>query len=168
MCAAPGGIGRARPLGMKTLEASFLIALAASLHVGCGKLCTEMDCSDQVTVTVLDAADVFAAELPVAVEACVGSKCAVFNVVAGEGGPTCAGPDEAPCTVEDDGDVVFDLFATAEEGAKAKIKITKQGGEVLFEDTTDVDSEEYTPNGPDCPGECRVGEAKIAARAKIP
>lgn len=134
---------------------------------GCStKSCTEMGCLDTGTIT----GEITTPSGPTVVEFCFNESCQQAKTDAapnpGSCVPVMTGAIVASVCFHTDASVTGQLNleqATLADGDHYKVTITdEQSGAVLGVADQHVQYATDYPNGPDCPGECKVAKLKVA------
>jgi hypothetical protein len=134
---------------------------------GCSnKSCTEMGCLDAGTIS----GTVEKPSGPIAIELCFNASCQAAKTDAapnpGSCVPVMTGTVVASVCFHSDASVTGQLNleqATLADGDHFKLTISdEQSGAVLGVADQNVKYATDYPNGPDCPGECKVATLKVA------
>lgn len=128
---------------MRASSLVLTLVAAAVTGVGCGTTCTAMGCSDAVTV---DVGAVAPGGDGAMVDLCVDGRCVERDLEGAH--PVVSAPlGEVP----------------AGETVQVTVGVDGGTGRDPFRTVTAATVTSYRPNGPDCPGECRVVALTIAA-----
>ncbi len=145
-----------------------ILTILAALGAGCSDnndlhACTEIGCSDAVTVKLGQLATEFEASLPILVEICVDTTtCSSFTVDAEAGSaPTCESAQTggtARCVVAQDGsiEIINDLFGIKDPAGTHAVSARVRDAQdtIAFDDSKSVAFSAVHPNGADCEPTC--------------
>ncbi len=154
---------------MRATPLLFLLVAALAPAAGCSSRdCTPVACLEGVDVTLTGAALAFAADLPVTLEACVGSACSSFSLEKTGAAPLCAAQNGAAslCTIDNMGTVVLTALpfpAGTAAGASVAVHVTATDGTgpALFDGTQPATVTASQLGASACQPTCETAEASF-------
>lgn len=149
------------PLLRFALNASFVLVILSSGFAGCSnKGCTEMGCIDDLTVklSIVGQQSLPSGVYVIDVATDVEAATLTCTLPTGSGTVSCcqgASTSISGCPFGDAGGVSRIDISITGEPQSVNAKVSRDGSAVGSHEFTPTYRTDY-PNGPDCPGECRV------------